>query len=81
MSDYFSLCFDDWKEKIGSVYEQTAKAMEAVEGACITGHKVLSEGVVRVTYSNGKKIYLNYLSKEVTADGNTVGAEQYLICS
>lgn len=81
MSDYFSLCFDDWKEKIGSVYEQTAKAMEAVEGAYITEHKALSEGVVRVTYSNGKKIYLNYLSKEVTADGNTVGAEQYLICS
>lgn len=81
MSDYFSLCFEDWEENIISVYNQLNEALTAVEGAYITEHKALSEGVVRVTYSNGTVIYINYLSENATVDGVTVEPEQYLVRS
>lgn len=79
MSDYFSLCFEDWEQNILSVYKQVNDALSAVEGNQITEHKMLLDGVARITYSNGAKIYVNYLSKEVTVDGVTVAAQQYLV--
>lgn len=81
MSDYFSLCFEDWEDNMVSIYEQVNNALSKVEGSSITEHKMLLDGVVRVTYSNGTVIYVNYLSEEVTVDGVTVGAQQYSVIS
>ncbi len=81
ISDYFSICFDDWEDEILSVYEKVNKALSVVEGCYITEHKALYDGVVRVTYSNGTVIYVNYLSEAVTVDGKTIEPEQFLICS
>ncbi len=76
MSDYFSLCFEDWEENMISIYSNVNELLRLVEGAAITEHKVLSEGVVRVTYSNGRVFYINYLSEDAAADGITVPAQQ-----
>ncbi len=81
MSNYFSLCFDDWEDDIKSVYSKVNEAISAVEGAYITEHKAIYDGTVRVTYSNGVKIYVNYYSYDVQVDGITVPAQQYLIYS
>ena len=70
--DYFSLNFEDWKGTIDTVYGRVNTALKQVEGATITQHKALAEGVVRVTYSNGAKIYVNYNSFDSTVDGITV---------
>ena len=79
--DYFSLCFEDWEQEILSVYSKINDALSKVEGLSIIEHKVLLEGVVRVTYSDGTCIYVNYLTNDVVVDGITVPAEQYKVCS
>lgn len=72
MVDYFSLNFEDWKGTIETVYGKVNKALMEVEGATIVEHKALSTGVVRVTYDNGVKIYVNYNSDNREVDGVTV---------
>lgn len=77
--DYFSLNFEDWKGTIDTVYGRVNTALKQVEGATITQHKALAEGVVRVTYSNGAKIYVNYNSFDSTVDGITVPGLDFVV--
>ncbi len=72
MVDYFSLNFTDWEGIIESTYNMVNSALKEVEGAKMSEHKVLAEGVVRVSYDNGVKIYINYNSEAVTVDDVTV---------
>ncbi len=75
LEDYCSLSFDSWRETMASAYSQLNQALVHTEGAHITEHSVLAAGLVRVTYDNGVKIYVNYLSHNQEADGITVSAE------
>lgn len=79
MVDYFSLNFEDWEGTIETVYNKVNTALKEVEGAMISEHKVLAEGVVRVTYDNGVKIYINYNSAEVTVDNIKVAGLNFAI--
>lgn len=72
MVDYFSLNFEDWKGTINEVYTKVNNALKQVEGATISQHAAVADGVVRVTYSNGARIYVNYNSEDCTVDGVTV---------
>ena len=44
----------------------------------IIGHKKLQEDVYRTTFSNGVAVYVNYLDREVTADGIAVPAKDFV---
>lgn len=43
-------------------------------------HERLADGVYRVTYSNGAKMYCNYNGTEVNLDGVAIPAMNYIIC-
>ena len=50
-----------------------------MEGAYITEHKAVADGVVRVTYSNGARVYVNYNSADCTVDGITVPQLNFVV--
>ncbi len=77
--DYFSLNFEDWKGTIDTVYGKVNEALSQVEGASILEHKALASGLVRVTYDNGVKIYVNYNSYDSTVDGVTVPGLNFVV--
>jgi hypothetical protein len=77
--DYFSLCFEDWKDTINNVYHSVNDALSTVSGQSIIDHTVLSEGVVRVTYSDGDAIYVNYNSEDVNVDNVVIKAMSYAV--
>ena len=61
-------------------YDAALKAVaDKVGSALITNHEVLDNGVVKVTYNNGVKIYINYTDAALTADGLTVDALSYSV--
>lgn len=74
LEDYFSLNFKDWESSIEEIYAELNKALAQVEGAYIIAHEMIAEGVARVSYDNGVKIYVNYNSDEALVDGVTVSA-------
>lgn len=78
-SDYFSIHMENWQEAIVSSYRQLNEVMQKTEGACIEEHRVLQKGVVRVRYSNGVTVYVNYLNEEYR-DGTAAVAAKSGIC-
>lgn len=79
LEDYFSINFNDWESTINEVYHKVSEALNAVEGAYIEKHTVLAEGVVKVDYSSGVSIYVNYNEKEFTVDNKTISGSSYMI--
>lgn len=45
----------------------------------MTKHTVLEPDFVKILYSNGTALYINYTASSKTADGQTVGAGDYLV--
>ena len=79
LEDYFSLQFDSWVDVIKDMYNQVSTALSRVEGASMVEHKVISNGVVLITYSNGIQIVVNYNSQNAVTEYGTVNAKSFLV--
>ncbi|MCR5149204.1 MAG: hypothetical protein K6C35_09610 [Eubacterium sp.] len=75
----YSTTYDNWKDYSIEVYNNVNEALSQVNGAYMTKHEIPENGVVAVTYSNGKKIYINHNKKAVTVDGIEIPAQSYKI--
>ena len=72
--EYFSTCFDDWKETAVSIYQRIDQVLRNVHGQQMVGHTALQEGIIRVEYSGGGKIYVNYTQQQVKLGSVSVPA-------
>ncbi len=79
MNRYYSTAFDLWKEKAAESWAFLNGALAPVSGAFMTGHEKLSNDLVRVTYSNGISIWVNYGNEDAVVDGITVPAKSYTL--
>ncbi len=59
MNSYYCTTFDNWKDEAAYVYKSVNDILKHVTGAEIVSHEILSAGLRKITYSNGKVIYLN----------------------
>ena len=76
-NDLYSLEYSGYRETIAE-YDAALRALAQKTGdACITDHEILDNGLVKVTYDNGVKIYVNYTESKLSADGLTVQALSY----
>ena len=55
------------------------EALSPVSDAYMTEHLAITADLVRVTYSNGVVIYVNYGDQPAEADGYTIEAESYYL--
>lgn len=60
----YSSKYSVWKNRILSDYKTISSVLNKVAGATITNRESLSNGIVKVSYSNGVKIYINYTSSK-----------------
>ena len=73
----YSLEYTSYRDTIAE-YDAALRALaEKVGQSCITDHEILDNGLVKVTYDNGVRIYVNYTESELSADGLTVDALSY----
>lgn len=76
-NNLFSLEYTSYRDTIVE-YDAALRALaEKVDGSCIINHEILDNGLVKVTYDNGVKIYVNYTESDLSADGLTVAALSY----
>lgn len=76
-NNLFSLEYTSYRDTIVE-YDTALRALaEKVSGSCIISHEILDNGLVKVTYDNGIKVYVNYTESELSADGLTVAAMSY----
>lgn len=71
--------YKDWLEDAVSMQAVVEKELKNLNGQAIVRHDVLQKDVVRTTYENGTRIYVNYSAEAVKADGQTIPAKGYLV--
>ena len=79
LNRYYATSFDLWAEEAAESYRELNETLKLVSDAFMTEHQVLENGVVRVGYSNGIVLYINYTSGELEAEGQTVPAQGCLV--
>ncbi|MBQ3866555.1 MAG: hypothetical protein II776_06605 [Clostridia bacterium] len=77
--EYYAVNYGTWKESIISEYQRINEALKPVQGKSIVAHEILENRVVKVTYENGYAIYLNYNNFDVTEDGRTITAMNFVV--
>lgn len=80
---------DDLRLNDGEQLARTVRVLKETEDFCkpfaplqyefLEEHKRLSETLVRLTYADGHRLYINYGADEASADGVTVPKENYLL--
>lgn len=75
----YSLEYNSYRDTITQYDTELRAVAEKVSDAYIIDHEVLDNGLVKVTYDNNVKIYVNYSDSALTADGVTVEALSYAV--
>lgn len=74
----FSASFSGWYDRIVGSWRSLSAVLDAVQGQRMTADERVADGVQRVTYENGVRIYVNYTDAPVMADGLTVPAMSFV---
>lgn len=78
-SELFSSTFSSWVDEATEVYKDFNKNLIDVWNEFIVDHEEVQEDVFKVTYENGKVVYVNYNDVECEVDGNVIDKNSYLV--
>ena len=76
--DLYAHYYVSWFDEAVKVYSEVNNILKQVRGECIISHEKLDYDVFKVTYSNGKKIIVNYQNDKVVIDGREIGPRAYI---
>ena len=79
LNKYYATTFSEWKDQAAADYAFINGALCHVSDAYMTGHVALTDTLMRVDYSNGVSIYVNYGAEAAQADGCQVEAMNYFV--
>ena len=79
-TEYYSSCFDSWKEQFEDSYERYNKELAKVSNSLITNHEYVSDQVTKTTFENGYAVYVNFGYKSYrTVTGKNIPERDYRI--
>lgn len=78
-SDLYTSTFREWKQDIADSYRILNEALGPVSGATMESREVLARNVVKVSYSNGVDIYVNYTENDYDKNGITVPGKGFRV--
>lgn len=71
--------YDNLEEAVNVYYNFVNEALKDFAGKSIENRQVIQDGLVKVTYSNNKSIYVNYQNYDITVDNIVVPAKGYKV--
>ncbi|MBT3272924.1 MAG: hypothetical protein HN368_07210 [Spirochaetales bacterium] len=77
----FSSNYLDWIDKAAEFYSRYNNSMRPLLTEFIVDHSRLDQQVVRVTYGNGARVYVNYGEEAVLVEGIRVGPMDYAVAN
>ena len=80
-NNYYSTEYDIYKDTIINVYNGVNGALKEVYNASWTDRKVLADGVIVNSYSNGKEIVINYTNDDFNYNGEIIKSMSYEVIS
>ena len=76
-ADIYSADYKTWKEQLLDSYSQVNSAIGNLQKDLIVGHEHLESDFVKVTYSSGAVVYVNYSDTDKSDAGYTVPARSF----
>ena len=70
--------YDMWVDQVAEEYKAVAPFLRSVSDQKIVGHTYLEDNVTKTTFENGKTVVVNYNFYDVTVDGKTVKARDFM---
>ena len=78
-TEYYSACFDNWKDNLSKVYKEYDNNMGKVKNSLISNHEYLTDSVTVTSYENGYKVYVNFGYLDYEDENVSVPARQYKV--
>ena len=78
-SELFSTAYADWAPEIKRLYDAANEALKPVRRAYMTERTVMDYGVVKVGYSNGVDIWVNYTGRDYRSGSVVVKARGFAV--
>lgn len=78
-SKYYATCYEGWIDEAIELYNKMNKELGDTYNQKIIGHEEVSENVYKVTYEQGKEVFINYTQQTVTVEGVKVQPEDYIV--
>ena len=78
-SNFYATHYESVSEMIIEEYKEISAVLNQVKGSTITDRIIPLEGISVVTYSNGKKVIVNYTNNQYTYEGTLVDAKSYKV--
>ncbi|SFJ33467.1 hypothetical protein SAMN02799624_04117 [Paenibacillus sp. UNC496MF] len=75
----FSTHYSDWLGDAADLYGKLNSVLAGLQRETITEHARLKPGVVKVGYSNGTSIYVNYTDQPVAVQDVRIGAKNFTV--
>ncbi|MBC1232618.1 DUF5696 domain-containing protein [Listeria booriae] len=77
--DVYTSQFSNWKPEIEAKYGAIRKVAVATDGATIERRDIIATGVVRVTYSNGTRVVVNYTKADYKLGNTMIAAKDFAV--
>ena len=77
--DIFSSEYSEWKKIILSIHSEMEEKLSSIWGLTMDRHEYLNKDLVRITYSDGSMVYINYSDEEISVSDITVPAMDYCL--
>ncbi|MDC7235862.1 MAG: DUF5696 domain-containing protein [Spirochaetales bacterium] len=78
-TELYNAEFTKWADTAASVYARIANEMSGLHNLQILNHDALEKQLFRNTYEDGTRVYINYGSDSLNADGITVPPRDFLV--
>lgn len=78
-NDIYSSEYSVYADTIGQYTKELKALNDMIGDATVSAHEILGNGITKVTYTNGVRVYVNYAETEQTADGLALPAMTYKV--
>ncbi|MGF9698013.1 DUF5696 domain-containing protein [Paenibacillus sp. MABNR03] len=75
----YATAYGDWVDDAVALYKEANEVLKGLGNQQISEHERIQDGVVRVTYSGGGSILVNYTNQPVNVGEITVGGADYAV--
>jgi len=75
----YTSSYDQWAEEVNQTYQWLNSLLGPVKGHSIIAREMLKEGVVTVTYDNGKQIIVKSPNQPYETDGTVINSKDAVI--
>lgn len=78
-TEYYGSDYNAWRSRMVDIYTRYNNELGHTFNQEMVGHENLTDTVSKTTYADGTTVYVNYDYVDVTVDGQTIPARDYLV--